>query len=108
MPVESLRTPAIWQMAAAAIVEMYNGREPDSAPVVTNTCYSASTEGTAFHVATVFRYQAAKTGADGKVTPASMVAQKGGGISKEESELEFAYMESWAKNVWADTLGLPG
>jgi hypothetical protein len=36
-----------------------------------------------------------------------MVAQKGGGISKEESELEFAYMESWAKNVWADTLGLP-
>jgi sulfide dehydrogenase [flavocytochrome c] flavoprotein subunit len=96
------------KMAAAAIVEMYNGREPDSAPVVTNTCYSASTEGTAFHVATVFRYQAAKTGADGKVTPASMIAQKGGGVSKEESELEFAYMESWAKNVWADTLGLPG
>jgi len=96
------------KMAAAAIVEMFNGREPDSAPVVTNTCYSASTEGTAFHVATVFRYQAEKTGADGKVTPASMVAQKGGGISKEESELEFAYMESWAKNVWAATLGLPG
>lgn len=95
------------KMAAAAIVEMYNGREPDSAPVVTNTCYSAATESTAFHVATVFRYQAAKTGADGKVTPAAMIAQKGGGVSKEESELEFAYMESWAKNVWADTLGLP-
>jgi hypothetical protein len=29
------------------------------------------------------------------------------GISAEESELEMAYMESWAKNVWADTLGLP-
>jgi hypothetical protein len=36
-----------------------------------------------------------------------MVAQKGGGVSKEESELEFAYMDAWAKNVWADTLGLP-
>jgi hypothetical protein len=29
------------------------------------------------------------------------------GISSEESELEMAFMESWAKNVWADTLGLP-
>lgn len=96
------------KMAAAAIVEMFNGREPDSAPVVTNTCYSAASETTAFHVATVFRYAPAKTGADGKVTPAAMIAQKGGGVSKEESELEFAYMDSWAKNVWADTLGLPG
>lgn len=96
------------KMAAAAIVEMFNGREPDSAPVVTNTCYSAASESTAFHVATVFRYAAAKKAEDGKVTPAAMIAQKGGGVSKEESELEFAYMESWAKNVWADTLGLPG
>ncbi len=37
-----------------------------------------------------------------------MLPEKGAnGVSKEESELEFAYMESWAKNVWADTLGLP-
>ena len=95
------------KMAASAIVEIFNGREPDAAPVVTNTCYSATGMGTAFHVATVFRYQAAKKADDGKVTPASMVAQKGGGVSKEESELEFAYMDAWAKNVWADTLGLP-
>ena len=95
------------KMAASAIVEMFNGRDPDAAPVVTNTCYSATGMGTAFHVATVFRYQAEKKADDGKVTPASMVAQKGGGVSKEESELEFAYMEAWAKNVWADTLGLP-
>ena len=85
------------KMAASAIVELLNGRQPDPAPVVTNTCYSATGQGTAFHVATVFRY-----GEGNK-----MVAQKGGGVSKEESELEFAYMEAWAKNVWADTLGLP-
>jgi sulfide dehydrogenase [flavocytochrome c] flavoprotein chain len=85
------------KMCASAIAELLNGREPDSAAVVTNTCYSASSPDTAFHVATVFRY------AEGN----KMVAQKGGGVSKEESELEFAYMESWAHNVWADTLGLP-
>jgi hypothetical protein len=53
----------------------------------------------AFHVATVFRWDPEKK---------SMVPPKGAnGVSKEESELEMAYMESWAKNVWADTLGLP-
>jgi len=96
------------KMAAAAIVELINGRLPDTAPVVTNTCYSGTGMGTAFHVATVFRYAAPRKSEDGtKLLPASMVAQKGGGVSKEESELEMAYMESWAKNVWADTLGLP-
>jgi NADPH-dependent 2,4-dienoyl-CoA reductase/sulfur reductase-like enzyme len=86
------------KMCAAALVEIANGRPPDSAPVVTNTCYSASTDHTAFHIATVFRYDPEAK---------KMVAQLGDHLSKEESELEFAYMESWAKNVWADTLGLP-
>jgi NADPH-dependent 2,4-dienoyl-CoA reductase/sulfur reductase-like enzyme len=86
------------KMAAAAIVEMVNGREPDQAPVVTNTCYSATSPDTAIHVATVFRFDPEKK---------LMIAQKGGGVSKEESDLEFAYMESWAYNVWSDTLGLP-
>lgn len=87
------------KMCAYALSEMFNGRTVDPAPVVTNTCYSASSESTAFHVATVFRWNEEKK---------SMLPEKGAnGISKEESELEFAYMESWAKNVWADTLGLP-
>jgi hypothetical protein len=76
--------------------------------VVTNTCYSGTGMGTAFHVATVFRYSEARKSEDGsKLIPASMIAMKGGGVSTEESELEMAYMESWAMNVWADTLGLP-
>jgi NADPH-dependent 2,4-dienoyl-CoA reductase/sulfur reductase-like enzyme len=95
------------KMAAAAIVEIVNGRQPDPAPVVTNTCYSGTGMGTAFHVATVFRYAEARKSEDGKTVPAAMVAQKGGGVSKEESEIEMHYMESWALNVWADTLGLP-
>jgi len=87
------------KMCAYAMSEMFAGRQPDPSPVVTNTCYSGTGMGTAFHVATVFRWDPEKK---------ALVPPKGAnGVSKEESELEMAYMESWAKNVWADTLGLP-
>ena len=86
------------KLCASALVEIFNGRKPDPAPVVTSTCYSASTDRTAFHVATVFRYQPADKG---------MEVQPGGGVSAQESEQEFTMMRGWAKNIWADTLGLP-
>lgn len=87
------------KMCAYGISELLAGRQPDPSPVVTNTCYSGTGMGTAFHVATVFRWDESKK---------ALVPPKGAnGVSKEESELEAAYMESWAKNVWADTLGLP-
>jgi NADH dehydrogenase FAD-containing subunit len=86
------------KLCASALVEIFNGRQPDPAPVVTSTCYSASSDHTAFHVATVFRYQAADN---------SMEVQPGSGVSAQESETEFAMMRGWAKNIWADTLGLP-
>jgi len=86
------------KLCASALVELFNGREPDPAPVVTSTCYSASTDHTAFHVATVFRYQPADK---------SMQVQPGSGVSLEESEAEFAMMRGWVRNIWADTLGLP-
>ncbi|MDP2433583.1 MAG: FCSD flavin-binding domain-containing protein [Pseudomonadota bacterium] len=87
------------KMCAYAMSEIFAGRKPDPSPVVTNTCYSATGMGTAFHVATVFRWDPEKK---------ALVPPKGAnGVSKEESELEMAYMESWAMNVWADTLGLP-
>lgn len=86
------------KLCASALVEIFNGRKPDPAPVVTSTCYSASSDHTAFHVATVFRFQPADN---------SMEVQPGGGVSAEESEKEFKMMRGWAKNIWADTLGLP-
>jgi len=87
------------KMCAYAMSEMFAGRNPDPSPVVTNTCYSGTGMGTAFHVATVFRWNDEKK---------ALIPPKGAnGVSKEESELEMAYMESWAKNVWSDTLGLP-
>jgi sulfide dehydrogenase [flavocytochrome c] flavoprotein subunit len=87
------------KLCASALIEIFNGRQPDPAPVVTSTCYSASTDHTAFHVSTVFRYNPADK---------SMEVQKGSGVSDRESELEFAMMRGWARNIWADTLGLPG
>lgn len=86
------------KLCASALIELFNGRKPDPAPVVTSTCYSASTDKTAFHVATVFRFQPADN---------SMEVQPGGGVSAEENEQEFTMMRGWAKNIWADTLGLP-
>jgi NADPH-dependent 2,4-dienoyl-CoA reductase/sulfur reductase-like enzyme len=86
------------KLCASALVEIFNGRQPDPAPVVTSTCYSASTDKTAFHVATVFRYNPADKG---------MEVQPGGGVSDRESESEFEMMRGWAHNIWADTLGLP-
>jgi sulfide dehydrogenase [flavocytochrome c] flavoprotein subunit len=86
------------KLCASALVEIFNGRTPDPAPVVTSTCYSASSDHTAFHVATVFRYQA---------TDNNMEVQPGSGVSAQESEQEFTMMRGWAHNIWADTLGLP-
>lgn len=86
------------KLCAWALSEIFNGRQPDPAPVLTSTCYSASTDRAAFHVATVFRYNPEDKGMD---------AQPGGGVSSEESEQEIEYMRGWARNIWADTLGLP-
>ncbi len=86
------------KLCASSLVELFNGRQPDPAPVVTSTCYSASTGHTAFHVATVFRFEPQDN---------SMEVQPGGGVSLQESEKEFEMMRGWAKNIWADTLGLP-
>jgi len=85
------------KVCAAAIVELFKGGQADNTPVITNTCFSATSANIATHVATVWRLNA-----EGKWdTP-----KGASGVSKEESELEWHYMESWAKNIWADTLAL--
>lgn len=86
------------KLCATALIELFNGRSPDPAPVVTSTCYSASTDAEAFHVATVFRYDPVNK---------SMEVQPGSGVSEAASAKEFEYMRGWARNIWADSLGLP-
>jgi sulfite dehydrogenase len=85
------------KLAAAAIIELMNGRAPDPQPVMANTCYSYVSDKEAVHVASVHRYDPAhKTMA---------VVAGTAGVSAARSELEATYAQDWAQNIWADTLG---
>ncbi|HRH80178.1 MAG TPA: NAD(P)/FAD-dependent oxidoreductase [Thiobacillaceae bacterium] len=86
------------KLCASALADIFRGRAPDPAPVLTSTCYSATTDRHAVHVATVFRYNPKEN---------LMEVQPGSGLSEAESEAEFSFMGGWARNIWADTLGLP-
>ena len=82
--------------AAAAIVEIMNGRAPQP-PVMANTCYSFVDDGSVIHVASVHRYDAAQK---------TIVAVPGaGGVSAAPSALEGVYANAWAKNIWKDMFG---
>mgnify|MGYP001765193446 CR=1 FL=1 len=86
------------KLCAWAMIELFNGGQPDPAPVLTSTCYSLGSDQAAFHVATVFRYNPATQ---------LMEVQPGSGVSAQESAKEVAYLRGWARNIWADTLALP-
>jgi sulfide dehydrogenase [flavocytochrome c] flavoprotein chain len=84
------------KVAAAAVVAQLSGLEINPSPVLTNTCYSFVNSKEVIHVASVHQYDAKdKTF---KTVPGS------GGLSASPNELEGVYAESWAKNIWADSL----
>jgi sulfite dehydrogenase len=81
--------------AAAAIVEIMNGRAP--MPVtMANTCYSFVDQANVVHVASVHQYDAA--------TKTIQPVKGAGGLSAAPTELEGRYAYQWAKNIWADML----
>jgi NADPH-dependent 2,4-dienoyl-CoA reductase/sulfur reductase-like enzyme len=81
--------------AAAAIVEIMNGRQP-MALTMANTCYSFVDPANVVHVASVHQFDAGQK---------TMVAVKGaGGLSSAASEVEGKYALAWARNIWADML----
>lgn len=83
------------KVAAAAIVEIMNGRTP-SPLTMANTCYSFVDAERVVHVASVHRYDAEKK---------TMVTVAGsGGLSAEANALEGAYAWGWAQTIWADML----
>ena len=85
------------KLAAAAIIELMNGRQPNPQPVIANTCYSYVSDKEAIHVASVHRYDPAQK---------TMVVVPGtGGVSTARSELEGQYAWGWAQNIWSDILG---
>ncbi|HMM47257.1 MAG TPA: NAD(P)/FAD-dependent oxidoreductase [Thiobacillaceae bacterium] len=82
------------KVCASAIVELLAGRAPDPTPVVANTCYSATSDTTAGHVAHVYRFESGK----------GYVAQPEGGATPKGDARNFGFAESWSKNIWADVL----
>ncbi len=84
--------------AAAAIVELLNGRSPIP-PMMANTCYSYIDDRNAVHVASVHRYVPEKKTLE--------VVAGASGISTQDRAswaIEGTLAWSWARTIWADTL----
>ena len=84
------------KLAAAAILNMLAGQEPNPEPVVMNTCYSFVDAKNVIHVASIHQYDAA--------TKLVQPVKGAGGISAARNELEGKVALGWAKNIWADML----
>ena len=84
------------KLAAAAILNLLAGQEPNPEPVVMNTCYSFVDSKSAIHVSSVHQYDAA--------TKTVQPVKGAGGVSVARNELEGKVALGWAKNIWADML----
>ena len=84
------------KVAAAAIIELLQGKAVNATPVVMNTCYSFVTALDVVHVASVHQYDA--TDKTFKTVPGS------GGVSAAASAQEGRYAFNWAENIWSDML----
>ncbi len=85
------------KVCAGAVVDLLADRAPAPRPMLTNTCYSFVSDKDVIHVASVHAWDEAKK---------TLLAVPGsGGLSEAANELEGIYATSWARNIWADTLG---
>ena len=81
------------KIAAAAIVELLNGRSPAPLKII-NTCYSFVSQKEAIRVSSVHEW-------DGN----TLQPVKGsGGVSAARSEAEGTYAWNWARTIWMDSL----
>jgi sulfite dehydrogenase len=84
------------KVAAAAIIQLLEGKPVSAAPVVMNTCYSFVSPRDVVHVASVHQYDTAEK---------TFKAVAGsGGVSAAASQVEGRYALSWAQNIWNDML----
>jgi sulfide dehydrogenase [flavocytochrome c] flavoprotein chain len=96
MPKSGHMANAHAKACAAAVLDMLAEHEVNPAPMLINTCYSFVSDKQVIHVSSVHKYDAVKK---------TMVTVEGsGGVSAERSELEAAYGQAWAQNIWADML----
>ena len=82
------------KIAAAAIVQMLRGAQPEPVKII-NTCYSFVSEKEGIRVSSVHEW-------DGT----TLQPVKGsGGVSAARSEAEGTFAWNWARTIWADSLG---
>ena len=83
------------KIAAAAIVDLLNGRTPEPVKIL-NTCYSFVSQKEAIRVSSVHQWEPGQ---------GTLVAVKGaGGVSAARSEAEATYAWNWARIIWTDSL----
>ena len=83
------------KIAAAAIVELLNGRNPAPLKII-NTCYSFVSQIEAIRVSSVHEWEPGQ---------GTLTAVKGaGGVSAARSEAEANYAWNWARTIWTDSL----
>jgi sulfide dehydrogenase [flavocytochrome c] flavoprotein chain len=83
------------KIAAAAVVDLLNGRAPQPLKIL-NTCYSFVSQKEAIRVSSVHEWEPGQ---------GTLVAVKGaGGVSAARSEAEANYAWNWARTIWADSL----
>jgi sulfide dehydrogenase [flavocytochrome c] flavoprotein subunit len=85
------------KVVAAAVVAALTGWEVNAKPLLTNTCYSFVSGTEVIHVASVHEYVAAEK--------TFKTVAGSGGVSAQRSTREADYALSWARNIWADSLG---
>lgn len=85
------------KLVASAIVEMMNGRQPNSAPTLMSASYSFISDREAIHEISYHHYDA------GQKTMLPVMGS--GGVSAQRSDIEGVYAISWAQNIWSDMLG---
>ena len=83
------------KIAAAAVVELLNGRTPQPVKII-NTCYSFVSQKEAIRVSSVHEWDAGQ----GTLLP----VKGSGGVSAARSEAEGTYAWNWARTIWADSL----
>ena len=97
MPKSGHMANAQAKVAAAAVVAQLTGQDLIARPMLTNTCYSFVDDQQVIHVASVHEYVAAEK--------TFKTVAGSGGVSQAPTALEGRHAMSWAKNIWADTLG---
>ena len=84
------------KVTAAAILDIFHGREPNQQPMVTSTCYSYVSQRDAIHVSSVHAYD--------RETRTMQPVPGAGGVSIAPNGMEGDFAAGWARNIWADSL----